>query len=55
MRDAEEFRKYAEECRRLALSLPQHKESLLEMAKAWTACAEEAEKHRDEDNERAAC
>jgi hypothetical protein len=55
MRDPEEFRKYAEECRRLALSLPQHKETLLEMAKAWIAVAEEAERQGDDDNERAAC
>jgi hypothetical protein len=55
MRDPEEFRMYAEECRRLALTLPQHREALLQMAEAWKACAEEAEKHRDKDNEHANC
>jgi hypothetical protein len=47
MRDPKTFRKYADECRRLALALPQHKETLLQMAEAWTACAAEAEKDRD--------
>ena len=54
MRDPKEFRRYAEECRRLALSLPEHREALLRMAQAWAACAEDAEEHRD-DNERAIC
>lgn len=51
MRDAKTFRRYAEECRRLALTLPQHKETLLRMADAWLACAEEEEKNRDDDDD----
>jgi hypothetical protein len=44
MRDPTMFRKYAEECRNLARTMPQHKETLLQMADAWMACAEAAEK-----------
>jgi hypothetical protein len=45
MQDAARFRKYADECRRLAQTLPAaHKQTLLEIADAWTACAEEAER-----------
>jgi hypothetical protein len=39
------YRKYADECRRLAQqALPEHKATLLEIAKAWIACAEEVER-----------
>jgi hypothetical protein len=37
------FREYAEECKRLAISMPQHAEALLQMADAWIACAQTAE------------
>jgi hypothetical protein len=40
MRDPKIFRKYAEECRRLAAKMPQHEATLLEMADAWLACAD---------------
>jgi hypothetical protein len=40
MRDPKIFRKYAEECRRLATKMPQHETTLLEMADAWLACAD---------------
>lgn len=43
MRDSKTFRKYAEECRRLANKMPEHKSALLEMAEAWLACANAAE------------
>jgi hypothetical protein len=45
MQDAAQFRKYADECRRLARTLPPaHKQTLLEIANAWTDRAEEAER-----------
>ena len=45
MEDATKFRRYAEDCRRLAKSMkPEHTAALLEMAEAWDRCAEEAER-----------
>jgi hypothetical protein len=45
MEDATKFRRYAEDCRRLAKSMkPEHKAMLLEIADAWDECAEEAER-----------
>jgi hypothetical protein len=45
MQKPQTFRKYAEECRRLARSLPaEHRATLLMIADAWTACAEEEER-----------
>jgi hypothetical protein len=46
MRDPTKFREYADECRRLASRMPEHKETLLSMADAWMGCAKAAE--RDE-------
>jgi hypothetical protein len=43
MQNPAEFRKYADECKRLAEQHPELKESLLKMAAAWTAAAEEAD------------
>jgi hypothetical protein len=44
MDDTKKFREYASECLRLAQKASaQDKAVLLEIAKAWTACAEEAE------------
>jgi hypothetical protein len=44
MTDAIKFKRYAEDCRRLAKSMkPEHKATLLEIAEAWDRCAEEAE------------
>ena len=44
MEEVETFRRYAEECRRLAKSMKsEHKATLREMAEAWDQCAEEAE------------
>src|ERR1700730_12211931 len=43
MKDSIKFRRYAEECRRLANQMkPEHKATLLEIAEAWDRCAEEA-------------
>jgi hypothetical protein len=45
MTDAITFKRYAEDCRRMAKSMkPEHKATLLEIAEAWDQCAEEAEK-----------
>jgi hypothetical protein len=43
MQNPAEFRKYADECKRLAEQHPELKASLLKMAEAWTAAAAEAE------------
>jgi hypothetical protein len=43
MKDSIKFRRYAEECRRLANSTPEHKTILLEIADAWIHCGEDAE------------
>jgi len=47
MRDPISYRKYADECRRLANSMPEHKTVLNQMAEAWLACAEAAEDRAD--------
>jgi hypothetical protein len=45
MEDVITFKRYAEDCRRLAKSMkPEHKAMLLEIADAWDRCAEEAER-----------
>ncbi len=45
MADVQKFKKYAEDCRRLAKNMkPDHKATLLEIAEAWDRCAEEAER-----------
>jgi hypothetical protein len=45
MENAKKFREYAAECRRLAQRAPEKdRKVLLEIAEAWTACAEEAER-----------
>jgi len=47
MQNAAEYRKYAEECERMAKTAPiEHRETLLKIAKAWRACALEAEKRQ---------
>jgi hypothetical protein len=43
MQDPAEFRNYANECKRLAERHPELKASLLKMAEAWMAAAEEVE------------
>ena len=49
MQNPATFRAYAEECRRLANSMPQHTEALMQMAEAWIACAERAEQKQADD------
>jgi hypothetical protein len=45
MRDPAKFRKYAEECRRLANIMPkEHRGTLLKIADAWIECAQDAER-----------
>ena len=45
MRNPAKFRKYAEECRRLANIMPaEHRGTLLKIADAWVECAQEAER-----------
>ena len=43
MQDAKTYRQYAEECRKLAQSMPEHRQSLLDMAAVWTDLAAKAE------------
>jgi hypothetical protein len=51
MEDATKFRRYAEDCRRLAKSMkPEHKATLLEVAEAWDRCAAEAERSTNKNN-----
>jgi hypothetical protein len=45
MRSPDEYRKYATECERIAKEGPKkHRQALLEIAKAWRQCADEAER-----------
>jgi len=51
MDDAEKYRQYAAECRRLAAkAAAKDKSILLELADAWIACAKEAERRRKDNN-----
>ena len=48
MQNPTEYRKYAQECERLAEQLPkQHTETLLNIARAWRVCADEMERKRN--------
>ena len=49
MQNPATFRAYAEECKRLAKRMPDHKDALLEMAQAWMACAERTEQKGNND------
>jgi hypothetical protein len=42
MEDASTYRQYAEECRKLATSMPQHRAKLLAMAAVWLELADKA-------------
>ena len=44
MQNPATFRTYAEECKRQAASMPEHKATLLQMAEAWMRCCENAER-----------
>ena len=51
MRDPAKFRRYAEECRRLANIMPkEHRGTLLKIADAWIECAQEAERDTGKDD-----
>jgi hypothetical protein len=41
MRGPDDYRRFAEECRRLARQMPANKDALMNMAAAWDACAAE--------------
>ncbi len=48
MQSAAQYRAYAQECRRLAKTLkPENRETLLKIADAWDACADEIESMRN--------
>ena len=49
MQNPATFRAYADECKRLAKSMPDHKDALMQMAQAWIACAERAEQKESKD------
>jgi hypothetical protein len=54
MRDPATYRRYAEECRRLAKTMPaENRHVLLEIARAWSDLAEEhlAEEHLAEEHQ----
>jgi hypothetical protein len=44
MQDAKTYRGYAEECATLARSMREHRAKLMDMAAAWNALAEAAER-----------
>jgi hypothetical protein len=49
MQTPEEYRKYAEECERIASSgPPEHRETLLKIARAWRECAASAERRNSD-------
>ena len=43
MEDAKTYRQYAEECRKLARSIPEHRGKLFDMAEVWLQLAAKAE------------
>jgi hypothetical protein len=51
MQDARTYRQYAEECRKLADTLPKHRKHLLDMAAVWTELADKAEARAKEEDE----
>jgi hypothetical protein len=53
MESVEQYRQYAEECRRLAgRAAPKEKVALLEIAAAWDECAKSHRRDGKEDNRR---
>ena len=44
MEDASIYRQYADECRKLAKSMPEHRTKLLDMAAVWVELAVKAER-----------
>jgi len=47
MQDAKTYRQYAEDCKKMAQSMPEHREKLLEIAAAWRKLAAKAEGQTD--------
>jgi hypothetical protein len=45
MQDAKTYRQYAEDCRKLAHTMPEHRAKLLDMAAVWTDLAAKAERN----------
>ena len=43
MQDARTYRQYADECRALANTMPEHRAKLLDMAAVWDELAKKAE------------
>jgi hypothetical protein len=53
MKDVMKFKRYAEDCRRLANTMkPEHKATLLEISDAWDQCANEAGREGDKDEKK---
>jgi hypothetical protein len=50
MQNPATFRAYAEECRRLAKTMPEHKDTLMQMADAWIVCADRAQQKDAKDD-----
>jgi len=46
MQDAKTYKQYAEECRKLAQAMPQHRANLLSMAQVWDQLALKAEEEQ---------
>jgi hypothetical protein len=46
MEDAQTYRQYAEDCLKLARTMPEQREKLIDMAATWQQLAERAEKKR---------
>jgi hypothetical protein len=44
MQDAKTYRRFADECMKLARSMPEHRDKLVEMAAMWQRLADAAEK-----------
>jgi hypothetical protein len=44
MQDPETYRQYADDCMKLARTMPQHREKLIEMAATWEKLAQTAAK-----------
>ena len=44
MQDAQTYRQYAEDCLKLARSMPEQREKLMDMAATWQQLADKAEK-----------
>ena len=47
MKDATIYRRYADDCMKLARAMPEHREQLVAMAATWQLLADAAEKKRD--------